>query len=192
METSYFWFCSKKIIKFTSIFYKLRSILTNDCIKQIYYALVYPHLLYGVEIYANTFDNHIDPLLKLNNKILRVLQKQSRITPIRNLYLNYNTLQISDLHKFQIYCFVHKFIYNREKLPPAFNNYFTFNHSVHDHFTRKFNELHKSVSNKIFGFNHIKEKGPRLWNNLPLELKSIKSFINFKRYLKNWLLINME
>ena len=65
-------FVLKKIIKFTSIFYKLRSILTNDCIKQIYYALVYPHLLYGVEIYANTFDNHIDPLLKLNNKILRI------------------------------------------------------------------------------------------------------------------------
>ena len=70
-------FILKKIIKFTSIFYKLRSILPNDCIKQIYYALVYPHLLYGIDVYANTFDSHIDPLLKLNNKILRILQKQS-------------------------------------------------------------------------------------------------------------------
>ena len=109
---------------------------------------------------------------KLNNKILRILQKSSRLTPtIRHLNLNYNikknycTLQISDLHKFQIYCLVHKFIYDREKLPPVYMNYFTFNYSIHDHFTRRSNELHKSVSNKIFGFNHTKEKGARLWNN---------------------------
>ena len=48
---------SRKIIKFTSIFYKLRSILPNDCIEQIYYVLVHPHLLYGIEVYANTFNS---------------------------------------------------------------------------------------------------------------------------------------
>ena len=50
-------FILKKIIKFTSILYKLiRSILSNDCIEQIYYALVHPHLLYGIVVYANTFN----------------------------------------------------------------------------------------------------------------------------------------
>ena len=49
-------FILKKIIKFTSIFYKLRSILPNDCIKQIYYALVHPHLLCEIEVYANNFN----------------------------------------------------------------------------------------------------------------------------------------
>ena len=78
------YFNLKKIIKFTSIFYKLRSILPNDCIKQIYYALVHPHLLYGIEVYENTFNSYIDPLLKLNNKILRILQKSSRLTPINS------------------------------------------------------------------------------------------------------------
>ena len=38
----------------TSIFYKLREILPNCILKNIYYAFVYPHILYGIEIYANT------------------------------------------------------------------------------------------------------------------------------------------
>ena len=90
-------FVLKKIIKFTSIFYKLRSILPNDCIKQIYYALVYPHLLYGVEIYANTFDNHIDPLLKLNNKILR----------IGSVHILYNADGVGEWVKVLLYCVIY-------------------------------------------------------------------------------------
>ena len=46
-----------------------------------------------------------------------------------------------------------------------------------------------SHSVRLIGFNPIKEKGARLWNNLPEELKSIKSFIKFKKHLKSWLLI---
>jgi len=45
--------------------------------KSIYYAsFVYPHLLYEIKIYANTFDTYFDRLRKLNNKILRIIQSQ--------------------------------------------------------------------------------------------------------------------
>jgi len=31
-------------------------------------AFVYPYILYGIEIYANTFITYLDTLTKLNNK----------------------------------------------------------------------------------------------------------------------------
>ena len=55
------------------IFYKLRSKLPKRVLKNIYFAFVHPHILYGVEIYANTSRTHINRLMKLNNTLLRVL-----------------------------------------------------------------------------------------------------------------------
>jgi hypothetical protein len=45
----------KSIIKSTNIFYKLRTFVpVRTYYRTLYYAFVYPHLLYGVELYANT------------------------------------------------------------------------------------------------------------------------------------------
>ena len=39
-------------MKYTSIFYKLRDKLPGQMLKEIYYAFIHSHVLYGVEIYA--------------------------------------------------------------------------------------------------------------------------------------------
>ena len=44
----------KKIIKFTSIFYKLRDKVSPEVLKMMYFFFVCPHLLFRIEIYANT------------------------------------------------------------------------------------------------------------------------------------------
>jgi len=36
-------------------------------------------MLYGVEIYASTFDTYLDRLRKLNNKILRIMQTNPNV-----------------------------------------------------------------------------------------------------------------
>jgi len=45
-----------KLKQLTGIFYELRSMLAyiGGWLQNIYYAFVYPYLLYGTEIYANT------------------------------------------------------------------------------------------------------------------------------------------
>jgi hypothetical protein len=42
----------------------------------IYYAFVHSHLLFAIEVYANTCHTYLDSLVKLNNKILRILQNK--------------------------------------------------------------------------------------------------------------------
>ena len=43
-------------------------------------------ILYGIELYANTFRTYIDKLVKLNEKILRILLRQSRFCSVRDLH----------------------------------------------------------------------------------------------------------
>ena len=83
-----------KIIKFTSIFYKVRAKLPQEILRMVYFAFVYPHLVYGIEIYANTTMNHLIKLITLNNKLLRILQQKSFRTHTAELYNTYCTLPI--------------------------------------------------------------------------------------------------
>jgi len=63
--------------KFTFII-DSRSKLFSDWLKTIYYGFVHPRILYGIEVYVNTFDTHLDKLRKLNNKILRIIQNKPK------------------------------------------------------------------------------------------------------------------
>ena len=63
-----------KLIKLTSLFYKLRNKLPPNILKDIYFSMIHSKLIYGIEIYANTYATHLEKLITLNNKILRILQ----------------------------------------------------------------------------------------------------------------------
>ena len=81
--------------------------------KSIYYAsFVYPHLLYEIKIYANTFDTYFDRLRKLNNKILRIIQSQPQRCNVLDLYKQYNLLPLDQLYTQQLLMFVFKCLYN--------------------------------------------------------------------------------
>ena len=83
-----------KLLKFCSIFYKIRNLVPPSIMKKIYFALIHSHLVYGIELYANTFATYLDPLIKLNNKILRIIQFKPFRTPTKQLYSEFNTLPI--------------------------------------------------------------------------------------------------
>ena len=99
----------KKLIKYSSIFYKLRNKLPSSCLRSIYYAFVYPHM-YDIELYANTFSTYFKPLNVLNNKLLRILQNCRLQTPVAHLYRQYQKLRINQLFILQILTLVHTFL----------------------------------------------------------------------------------
>ena len=60
----------------------------------IYYAIVYSHLLYGIEIYGNTHRRYLNKLMVglLNNKLLRILHNVARNPPVVDLALAYTKI----------------------------------------------------------------------------------------------------
>jgi hypothetical protein len=122
-----------KLIKFVGIFYKLRNKLPSVTLQTIYYAFVHPNILHGIEIYVNTHFTYLEKLIKLNNKILRILQFKSLSTPIAELYLNYNTLPIVGLHKMQLLTLAHKYLFHKSTLPEAYSENFIANTNIHNY-----------------------------------------------------------
>ena len=74
---------------------------------------------------------YIKKLITLNNKLLRILQNKSYKFPVKDLYRNFDTLAIPELHIHQLLMLVHKFVHHKHFLPTAFANYFTINNTVH-------------------------------------------------------------
>ena len=176
-----------KLVKFTGIFYKLRSKLSPDWLKCIYFAFVYPHMLYGVEIYANTFDTYLDRLRKLNNKILRVTQNQPKRSHVIDLYNRYNLLPLDQLHTQHLLVFVYKCLFYSHLVPSVFHEYFTFNSQVHAYSTRMQNDLHIFSPNTSYKKRTVKYKCAVLWNSLPDKLKVCTSVTAFKKNIKKYL-----
>ena len=56
-----------------------------NILKMIYFAFIHPHILYSIEIYGNTCQTYLSKLNISNNKLIRIVQKQSVRTPVRNL-----------------------------------------------------------------------------------------------------------
>ena len=54
--------------------------LPADCLKMLYFGFVHLDVLYGVEIYINTFTSYLDKVIKLNNKLLRIVQQKNTDT----------------------------------------------------------------------------------------------------------------
>ena len=59
---------SRKLARSVAIFYKLRLYVPLDILISIYYALFYPFLTYGIEVWGATCENLIKPILTAQKK----------------------------------------------------------------------------------------------------------------------------
>ena len=109
--------------------------------------------------------------------------------PVKDLYLNFDTLAIPELHTRQLLILVHKFLHHPHLLPTAFANYFTSNSrpTIHQHNTREKENLHLTSVSKDVGKRSVKYKASKLWNQLPISLKDYCSVKQFGSKLKIYL-----
>ena len=175
------------LIKYTSIFYKLRLTLPPSALKNMYFALIHSKLLYGIEVYGNASLCYLDKLIKLNNKLLRILQGKPIDYPVYHLYKNYDILPIPALFKSNLLKFMFLYTHHKNLLPPAFINYFQLNSSIHQHNTRNKSDFHLFHSSNNFGHKTLAYIGCKLWNELPADFKTGSSISIFIKSVKEYL-----
>ena len=66
-------------------------------------------------------------------------------------------------------------------LPFSFKNYFILNKTTHDHFTRCCDNIHIVGCNSVIRSYSIRVYGPKIWNNILLDICSAPSIHIFKK-----------
>ena len=107
--------------------------------------------------------------------------------PTNELHKETNCLKLNDLYEFKILKFMHHVHHNKGQLPVVFQNYFSTNDALHryDTLQSKHYQIHKAK--KKWGNRMIRNKGARLWNALPLSLRSIHKQKIFANKLKKYI-----
>ena len=68
--------------------------------------------------------------------------------------------------------------------PPCMKNIFTPKENLK---VRQNDIIIKRINTSRFGTQNLRSYGPKIWNNLPSDIKSETSFPKFKEYIKTWL-----
>ena len=101
---------TKKITRSIGIMYKIRPFVPNNILIKLYYSLIYPHLLYAIQVWGSTFGKYINPLFILQKKVVRLIShvkikddnqssllfKDLRVLKIKDIFRNHIALLMFD------------------------------------------------------------------------------------------------
>ena len=114
---------SKKLSRTSGIFYKIRHYVSFDNLKLLYYSLSYSFLTYGISVWGLTHLSCLDPLYKIQKKIVRTIAFKDKYTRSTPLFYEFKLLKLSDIHSLKLFCFVYDCI--RGSLLQPFDKLFT-------------------------------------------------------------------
>ena len=64
---------SKKVSRCIGIMCKLRQFVNSNMLKNIYYSLLYPHLVYAIQVWGSASANEMNKILVLQKRALRII-----------------------------------------------------------------------------------------------------------------------
>ena len=169
-------FVCKKVSKSIGVLNKLKTFTPFSTMKSLYYSLIYPYLNYCNLIWGGTFSTHLNPLIILQKKAIRIINNTSYLHHTNNLFFNCSILKLNDIHRFNLVKYMYKL-----------NDHSTFTRS-HDYLTRSRNLLNPNFHRLTVTQNSVSFKGPLEWNKLPIFVKESQSFEIFKTRVKNHLI----
>ena len=173
-----------KIKRNIGILSKLRYYVNLDILVNLYYALVYPFLTYGLISWGNTYSSTIQPLFILQKRAIRIMTFSKFHEHSSPIFKRLNIVKLPDLVTLSIAVFMYKF-YNRH-LPSVFDTFFTQVNKRHNYSTRSaskmFYTLPKVRTN--YGKFNIRFKGPKVWNSISENYKTF-SLSKFKESVKS-------
>ena len=72
---------STKVSKSVGLLYKIRNFVDIKIIKTLYHSLVYPHLIYAIEVWGSANETHLNKILILQKKIVRLISFSDKRQP---------------------------------------------------------------------------------------------------------------
>ena len=179
---------TSKLSRSLGILYKLRHLVSKNVLLTVFHSLFLSHINYGILCWGRSNKTILQPIIILMNKALRCINFCGPQEHVEEFLLKDRLLQINELFKMELA----KFMYNyNNNLPNCFNQYFTRITNIHNYNTRASkNNYFMPRKNSVKGQSGLNYLGPRLWSEIPDNVKykkTLKSFINsYKTVLLNF------
>ena len=97
---------SRKIAKHIGIIITARKSFESETLHNLYYALIFPHISYGIQVWETAVSTHLHRLYVLQRKIVRIICGGHRRTHTEPLYKYLNILNIDQIQDYSIALFM--------------------------------------------------------------------------------------
>ena len=136
-----------KVARAVRILSKVRCLFPSSTLLLLYFALIHPHLLFGLVLWGNTYSTYLAKLL-LQNKAIRIISNCNYQSPITSHFYKLGILKIADQYTFE----VGKMMYQhfRQALSPCISSFFPPISSVHSRHTRSSTKKNLYISKFFF------------------------------------------
>ena len=171
---------SSKISKSVNIIAKLKWHVTSQSLTSIYYALVYPYLTYGCLLWGNNYEALLSQLVRLQNKVVRIINNVPLLDHITPYYVNLGLIKLPDIIKL----YTCQLIYDHVNIKSS-NHNLSLVSEQHNYATRSASLQHLNPDS--FGIN-IRNFCPTIlgcyyWNDIPLSIRNKPTRKLFKKSL---------
>ena len=122
---------------------KVKHFLPETAMYQLYCTLILPYLHYGILLWGSAYKKHVDKILKIQKRAIRIISNSSYLCHTKPLFEKYETLDIYDIYKKELCIFMYK--YHNGLLPSAFDLLFTNLGSSHSYNTRNAENYHFEI-----------------------------------------------
>ena len=171
-----------KVARSIGAIIKARKVFNQDTLRTLYYTFLYPYFNYCIEVWGNTYSTYMDPLIKLQNRALRIITGSSRRVHLAPLYRKLNLLELPNIYMYAVQLFMYK--RHHDKLPCIFRGLFCVNYEVSQRITRQ-SELLRMPDGKTSARRRtIVFSGVSLHNYFSHLISFNCSIVTYKRELK--------
>lgn len=177
-----------KLIQLTGASSYISQFIHKNNLLQIYYAYIFPHIKYGIEVYGSAPKYTLKKLQATQTRLLKILLGRGRRESATNMFKEMQILSCRQIYELHLSVFVYK--QQHCLLPTIFDNFYVLVKNVGRRETRQSQNifLHKYRTSQ--GQKTIKFNGGKLWNKLPMEIKLAPSLTVFKSKCKYYILDN--
>ena len=177
---------ANKISKSVAVLRFLRDIFPKHILKTLYLTLSYPYFNYCNLIWGTANDTNLNPLIVLQKKCIRIINRAGYIDHTDPLFKTTKLLKLSQIHILSCAKFIYKCYTSCTY--SNFRGRLILNSDIHKHDTRIASDLRAPFERLEIGLNSFFIKGIKIWNKLPADIKTANSIIYLKYRLKKWVL----
>ena len=146
-------------------------------LKTLYYSTIHSHLNYCLAIWGNTYPTHVQPLFLLQKRAIRMITGSPPLETSLPLFKQTSILTLFDSVKLEIVSYSYKNL-----------NSDIFRRAQHDYYTRFRDDFVLPNFNLIVYKHSLTYNAPKMWNNVPNNIKVKRSSYSFRRSYKKYLL----
>ena len=183
---------TKKIARSVGILYKLRPFVTTRILTNVYYAIVYPFLLYGITVWGSASKTLLTPLHILQKKYVRLATFNDAYPIVPGplfhtppLFYKLKILTIFDIYNLQLGKLVYESL--NDIGPTSKIIKFQLVSEIHNHSTRQATQgciFNSYVRTTNFGLKSLLVQGGHYWATLPERIKVCQTNKTFIKRLK--------